>query len=100
VTAREKIEPQARPRRAVGLRATPVGDDLVLLDPVDYRAITLNLWARDIWQLCDGERTLQEIIDDLDCRFEAESGRVDREVRQVVSEMLSAGILSESNPAP
>ena len=95
MSAHGEIELHARLCRAEGLRATPVGEDLVLLDPADYRAITLNQWAREIWELCDGRRALREIIEELDRRFDSEPGRVDREVRQVVSEMVSNGILSE-----
>ncbi len=99
MTVDGEIEPGARLRRADGLRVTPVGEDLVLFDPGDYRAITLNQWAREIWHLCDGERELAAIIDELDGRFEAEAGRIGLEVHQVVSEMVSAGVLCEAGSA-
>ncbi len=91
----DRTGPLARLSRAPGLRETPVGEDLVLLDPTDYRAITLNRWAREIWQLLDGERALDDVVGELDRRFDAEAGRVEREVREVVDEMLANGILRE-----
>jgi hypothetical protein len=38
-----------------------VGDDVVLYDPVTSRYHTLNVSAFDIWRLCDGTRTAEQI---------------------------------------
>ena len=55
--------PQWRPRRCADVQLATLDDEAVLYHPARKTALALNATASSIWQLCDGERTLIEIID-------------------------------------
>jgi hypothetical protein len=53
---------ESRPRRVDLTAQELAGETLVYLP--DGGVCTLNLAAREVWELCDGTRTQQEIADD------------------------------------
>ena len=64
------IESTARPRLAAGCRwAEAEGEERMLLFPEG--AIRLRSTARDILERCDGERTVEDIIEELQLRYGA-----------------------------
>ena len=81
------IPDEARPRlpRGVRLREDKVRDRWVLLAP--ERVVKVNLIAVEILKLCDGARSLSEIIADLAQRFNADVGRVATDVRALLASL-------------
>jgi pyrroloquinoline quinone biosynthesis protein D len=77
----------ARPRlpRGVRLREDKVRDRWVLLAP--ERVVKLNPIAVEILKLCDGSRTLSEIVADLAARFNAPVERVGADVRALLASL-------------
>lgn len=62
------IENGARPRLAAGCRwAEAEGEERMLLFPEG--AIRLRSTGRDILERCDGERTVQQIVEELQVRY-------------------------------
>lgn len=57
------IEVQLRPSHIDGVREYKLGDELLLYAPDSKDAHVLNTSAMAIWQLCDGNRTVAEIIE-------------------------------------
>jgi pyrroloquinoline quinone biosynthesis protein D len=81
------IADDARPRlpRGVRLREDKVRARWVLLAP--ERVVKVNPIAVEILKLCDGSRSLAEIIAGLAKRFNADPGRVATDVRALLASL-------------
>jgi len=81
------IPDDSRPRlpRGVRLREDKVRDRWVLLAP--ERVVKVNPIAVEILKLCDGTRTLDEIVGGLAERFKADVGRVGTDVRALLASL-------------
>jgi Coenzyme PQQ synthesis protein D (PqqD) len=77
--------------------ARRLGDASVLVDLRTNRIFELNLTAARLWELADGRRTVDEIIDILTAEFEASGVDVRAEVRQLIDALRTAGLTS-ANP--
>ncbi|MGA2926940.1 MAG: pyrroloquinoline quinone biosynthesis peptide chaperone PqqD [Solirubrobacteraceae bacterium] len=80
-----------RPRLATGarLRYDEVREEHVLLVPEG--AVLLNRTAAEVLELCDGERSLDEIAGALSARYDGADLRDD--VRGLVGAMASKGLV-------
>jgi coenzyme PQQ biosynthesis protein PqqD len=56
------IKQTQTPQRRAGYRLEAIEDEVLLFHPGQTRILYCNQTASLIWQLCDGERTVQEII--------------------------------------
>lgn len=54
----------------------------------------LNSVAARIWQLCDGGRTLDEIVAALAAEFDAEEATIREDARRFVDELANARLIS------
>ena len=81
------IADDARPRlpRGVRLREDKVRERWVLLAP--ERVVKVNPIAVEILRLCDGSRSLAEIVAGLAERFKAAAGRVGTDVRALLASL-------------
>ena len=81
------IADDARPRlpRGVRLREDKVRERWVLLAP--ERVVKVNPIAVEILKLCDGSRTLAEIVTGLSERFKADPARVGTDVRALLASL-------------
>ena len=81
------IADEARPRlpRGVRLREDKVRERWVLLAP--ERVVKVNPIAVEILKLCDGSRTLGEIVTGLSERFNADPARVGTDVRALLASL-------------
>ena len=81
------IADDAKPRlpRGVRLREDKVRDRWVLLAP--ERIVKVNPIAVEILKLCDGARSLGEIVADLAGRFNADPARVGGDVRALLASL-------------
>lgn len=81
-----------RPRRRPDIRAEPVAGELVLYDAAGGRAAYLNATAAAIWALCDGERTVAEMIAYLS--REIGGDRVAPDVNETIDRFRAAKLLA------
>jgi len=81
------IPDDARPRlpRGVRLREDRVRERWVLLAP--ERVVKLNPIAVEVLKLCDGSRSLAEIVAGLAARFNADPARVGADVRALIASL-------------
>jgi hypothetical protein len=63
------------------------------------KTIYLNETATVIWKLCDGTRTIQDIIDLLNQAYADSGDRVDTDVTEAVSRLAGEGALRVRTPA-
>jgi radical SAM protein with 4Fe4S-binding SPASM domain len=93
--ARARVEPDVRPRPPAGLEARKLGDEVVLCDRGGQGIFALNQVAERIWSLCDGKRSVDDIVGLLLTEFEVEPDRLAQDVHATVVYMLDQGLLSE-----
>ena len=81
------IADESKPRlpRGVRLREDKVRDRWVLLAP--ERIVKVNPIAVEILKLCDGFRSLSEIVADLAARFNADPVRIATDVRALLASL-------------
>ena len=81
------IADEVRPRlpRGVRLREDKVRARWVLLAP--ERIVKVNPIAVEILRLCDGARTMSEIVADLAQRFKADPERIASDVRALLASL-------------
>jgi hypothetical protein len=103
-TQKQKNDVQtACPRHRPEIREFAVKDELILVAPVcaadllddgdNNRALTLNTSGRAIWQLCDGHRSAEEIVDALSEMFPVDRQEISRQTRDAMSRMSRLGFL-------
>lgn len=99
-SAADRIE---RPRRRPEIRAFIVKDEAVLVRPrkapglledsEKNRAVTLNSSSRAIWDLCDGNHTVDEIAGALEARFPVDRIALRTQVDDAIARMAKLGFL-------
>jgi pyrroloquinoline quinone biosynthesis protein D len=82
-----KLERTSRPRLSVGCRwAEANGAERLLLYP--ERAIRLQGTAREILERCDGQRTVEQIVEELRQVYNAgDPGRIEEDVRDFLGQL-------------
>lgn len=88
-----------RPRRRAGLEAFPVADELVLVPPATDRVFALNASGAAIWQLCDGRRSLLDILEGLCGRFEGDDVDILADLSAALFELQTFGLVETAVPA-
>jgi pyrroloquinoline quinone biosynthesis protein D len=83
-----------RPRLATGARLSydEVREEHVLLVPEGV--VKLNPTAAEVLELCDGERSLDDIVDALSARYDGADLRDD--VRELVDAMAAKGLVVDA----
>jgi hypothetical protein len=81
--------PQAR---TTGVLSESVGDDLVVYDSVTRSAHCLSADAAGVWALCDGQRSPEDMANEL--------GAVPEQVSRALRELGDAGLLESVSLAP
>lgn len=82
-----------RPIRRPGVREARIVEDLHLEIPGFSEPIVLNHSAATIWELCDGKRTVAEIVAELGRRFDAPHETLSAAVESTTKELGSTGAL-------
>ena len=75
-------------------------NEIVLYHPDRMTALALNTTASSIWELCDGERTVLEIIDLLRQEYPEAAARMTHEVEESVLTFLDHGVLRAPRVGP
>ena len=83
-----------RPRLATGarLRYDEVREEHLLLIPEGV--VRLNPSAAEVLELCDGERSLDDIVGTLSARYEGAD--LDADVRELVDAMAQRGLVVDA----
>lgn len=75
---------------------TEVQGDISLYDARHEQVLILNSTASDVWRLCDGEQTLDEIVDLLVGAYGGDREVIRIDVERTVSQLLEEGFLEPS----
>ena len=77
----------SRPRRGERILAQRGVDALVLLNPDDGKYYTLNEVGSRAWELCDGDRTIEEMVTVLHEEFEAPLSVIQADVLELLNDL-------------
>ena len=76
------------------VQARDLGDEFVLYDDNVDRLHVLNRSAREIWLLCDGTRSHEDIAAELCERFDVDLETARGDVAQTVDELTTLGLVN------
>jgi pyrroloquinoline quinone biosynthesis protein D len=91
--AKGELSAAAKPRlpRGVRLKHDEIRKEWLLLAP--ERVLKLDQVALAVLERCDGERSLDEIVDDLARVYAADRGRIDADVRAMLASLAEKRLL-------
>jgi pyrroloquinoline quinone biosynthesis protein D len=87
------IAPETRYRQKEGLLSQRAAETRVLLDPSDGNYFALDDVSGRIWDLCDGNRTVAEIVAALCAEYDAPRETVEADVLEFLGELLTDGLV-------
>jgi len=67
--------------------------DLLLYNPTSATTLHLNGPSAIVWELCDGENSVQDIIDVVKEAYPEQSEQIERDVAGVVEDLLKRKVL-------
>lgn len=83
----------AVPRRASGAVQAEVDGELILLSPKDFGYFGAEGAGGAVWELVDGERTVDGIVTALEADFVAEPGVIRGETLTYLEALVAAGLV-------
>jgi hypothetical protein len=88
---------QDKPKQKPDYRLEALDDELLLYHPNQTTIMYCNTTASLVWQMCDGERTIGEIIDLLSAAYEQSEAVIKQDVISVLDEFCRHGAVAMSN---
>lgn len=82
-----------QPQKCDGFMIEELDGELVLFHPGRNKIIHANQTAALIWQLCDGERTIPEIVELLAEAYPESRQQIEAEVPQTIEDLRRKGAL-------
>ncbi len=82
------------PRREPGYRLETIDDELLLFHPATTRIVYCNATAGLIWRLCDGERTVGEMIALLAEAYPEAAATLAADVEKALEQLCACGAIS------
>ncbi len=83
-----------KPQRKPGFHLELLDGEMLLLHPAQGRVLHCNQTATLIWQLCDGQRTIQEIAALLEEAYPESASEVMRDVAAALEAFCAADALT------
>jgi pyrroloquinoline quinone biosynthesis protein D len=87
------IEPETRLRQREGLLSQRAADTRVLLDPADGRYYALDEVSGRVWDLCDGTRTVAQLVAAICAEYEAPAETVEADVLEFLADLSADGLV-------
>ena len=83
-----------KPRRQPDYRLEIIDNELLLFHPTHEKILYCNETASLIWQLCDGQRTVQEIADLLSAAYPEAADTIAGEIKATLDDFLRHSAIS------
>lgn len=74
---------------------TEVGGDISIYNPATEQVTILNGTASDVWLLCDGDHTADQIVSLLAASYEIPEAEIREQVHEAIDRLYESGLLSE-----
>jgi hypothetical protein len=88
-----ELGPELRPARHPDVHASTLDGDCVLYDPRVGRGYVLNATGAQIWELCNGQRTLRDLAQEITSAYQIDVELAVADVRELVYGLQAAGLL-------
>ena len=94
--ARQPVLSTTRPGADKSIVSVTLDGEVTIYDPRKDVTHLLNEQASVIWSLCDGERTVDQIVDDVSIVYEVPTETVRDEFVRVVKKYVKIGVMQAS----
>lgn len=88
------MEDNRIPVRALGAVDAKVDGDLVILSPKDFAYLGMVGNGEAVWDLIDGQRSVAEMVQILEERYESRRGAIARETVAFLGSLEEAGLVT------
>ena len=85
-----------RPRRLNTVEQKDLGDEYMFYDAMGEEVHVLNGIAREIYLLCDGEHSVEDLVRDIVDRYEVDEETASRDVDDLLQKLIDLRLLSLS----
>jgi len=82
------------PVAATDYRLEDFDGELLLYHPASTRTMHLNDSASIVWYLCDGRRSIQDIVDTIVEAYPESTDNIEKDVNQALNRLVEQGVLS------
>jgi Coenzyme PQQ synthesis protein D (PqqD) len=87
--------PESRPRRVDQVLSQQADDTLVLLNLENGQYFALSEVGGKIWELCDGRRSVSDIVDAVCSEYDATAETVEADVVELLNGLASERLVLE-----
>ena len=87
------MKPISIPKPVPGFQTQTLDGEIVLLHPLNNTILHINQTGALVWQLCNGQRSVTEIVIILSEAYPEAQGQIERDVPKVIYEMAAQGAL-------
>lgn len=87
-----------RPKRVKDIITRDVVEETVLITPDASQALVLNAVGGAVLDLCDGTRTIDEIVDFICDNVAGAGAEVHEDVATLVAQLIEAGVVEDLDP--
>jgi pyrroloquinoline quinone biosynthesis protein D len=94
------MESESVPRRRSRLMAEEMDGECLLYRRGKHQAVYLNETATVIWKLCDGTRTVAEIVDLLAEKYPESREQIGADVSEALDLLVQQGIIALGQAGP
>jgi hypothetical protein len=91
--------PLTLPRRRPDYRLEAIDGELLLYHPNEGKILYCNSTASLIWQLCDGQRSVKEIVTLLSAAFPEAGASIQAEVGAALQQFCQYGAIEDGRSA-
>ena len=84
----------ARPKRKDDILRQDADETVVLLNLKDGQYYALNEVGGRVWELCDGSRTLNDIVTSLCSEYDAPRETLEADVVEILEELTGADLVN------
>jgi hypothetical protein len=84
-----------QPRRRADLLGQAVGEDLMLYDTTGRMVHVLSHSARYVWDRCDGEHTVETLVQEAAADFSAAEAELQTDIQECLDNFRSLSLLEE-----
>ena len=85
------------PEKRADVLELDMGDGIVLYDPGSKLVHHLNPSASLLWQLADGEASLEQLVEEVSQEFDLDASELHEQFSGLIAELDALGVLHDSN---
>jgi PqqD family protein of HPr-rel-A system len=94
------VAPGYTPRKQADVLELDMGDGIVLYDPESKLVHHLNPSASLLWQLADGEASLEQLVEEASQELQLDRSELHEQFSGLIAELDALGVLIDANDPP